>query len=223
MSNLGNSLLKRFQQGGTAADIDVAIDAGRQAVAATPPGHPNLAMHLSNLAIPWSLGSNIAGTARTWTTPSTLARYAVAATPPDHPELAMSLSNLGGFLLGFDHTGDRAELDAAIGYWRKASKMPTAAPAIRLASARSWGSVAADAGRKHEAAEGYRVAVDLLPTVAWHGLDRATREEHLAQWAGLAADAAACAIQDGRPDLAVELLEQGRSCCGLRPWICAAT
>ena len=39
----------------------------------------------------------------------------------------------------------------------------------------------------------------------------ATREEQLAQWAGLAADAAACAVLDGRPELAVGLLEQGRS------------
>jgi hypothetical protein len=55
------------------------------------------------------------------------------------------------------------------------------------------------------------VAVGLLPTVAWHGLDRATREAQLRQWVGLAADAAACAVLDGRPKLAVELLEQGRS------------
>jgi hypothetical protein len=56
------------------------------------------------------------------------------------------------------------------------------------------------------------VAVGLLPVVAFHGLGRAAREEQLAQWAGgLAADAAACAILDRRPEAAVELLEQGRS------------
>ena len=55
------------------------------------------------------------------------------------------------------------------------------------------------------------MAVGLLPTAAWHGLDRATREEQLAQFAGLATDAAACAVLDARPELAVELLEQGRS------------
>jgi hypothetical protein len=87
----------------------------------------------------------------------------------------------------------------------------TGTPSIRLAAARRWGAAAADARRTREAAEGYAAAVGLLPAVAWHGLDLATREEQLAQWAGLAADAAACAVLDARPELAVELLEQGRS------------
>lgn len=38
-----------------------------------------------------------------------------------------------------------------------------------------------------------------------------TRESQLARWSGLASDSAACAIQALQPDLAVELLEQGRS------------
>jgi hypothetical protein len=74
-----------------------------------------------------------------------------------------------------------------------------------------WAAAAADAGRIGEAADGYAAAVGLLPTMASHGLDRMAREEQLAPWAGLAADAAACAILDARPELAVELLEQGRS------------
>ena len=82
---------------------------------------------------------------------------------------------------------------------------------MRLAAARNWGVAAAKAGRIHEAAEGYAAGVALLPIVAWHGLNRASREEHLAQWAGLAAHAAACAVLDARPQHAVELLEQGRS------------
>jgi hypothetical protein len=53
--------------------------------------------------------------------------------------------------------------------------------------------------------------VQLLPIAAWHGLDRTTRESLLERWAGLAGDAAAAAVLDGRPGLAVELLEQGRS------------
>ena len=55
------------------------------------------------------------------------------------------------------------------------------------------------------------MGVALLPQVAWPGLDRATREEQLAGWAGLAADAAACAIAAGQLHRAVEVLEQDRS------------
>src|SRR5262249_46884578 len=45
---------------------------------------------------------------------------------------------------------------------------------------------------------------------AWRGTSRPSREQLLADWRGLATDAAACAIAAGQPDRAVELLEQGR-------------
>jgi len=139
-------------------------------------------------------------------------RRAVDLTPPGHPGLARMLSNLGVALLTrFERVGDAADLDAAISSWRRASQVPAGIPSVRLAAAGLWGAAAAGAGRAHEAAAGYAAAVGLLPVVAFHGLDRATREEHLAQWAGLAADAAACAVLNGRPETAAELLEQGRS------------
>ena len=248
----------RFERAGDAADLDAAIDAGRQAVDLTPPGHPDLAVYLSNLGVPCAPGSSGPGTPRTWTPRSTpagrpptsprpatptcpailsnlgsslLSRFeragdaadldaaidagqqAVDLTPPGHPDLAVYLSNLGISLhTRFERAGDTADLDAAIELL--AARQPGADRDTQLSGwppRRAWGAAAADAGRTHEAAEGYAAAVGLLPAVAWHGLDRATREEQLAQWAGLAADAAACAVLDGRPELAVELLEQGRS------------
>ena len=80
-----------------------------------------------------------------------------------------------------------------------------------MAAARAWGKSAFTAGDTLSAADGYATAVGLLPELAWHGLDRDTREEQLADWAGLAADAAACMIAVGQPHQAVEMLEQGRS------------
>jgi len=53
--------------------------------------------------------------------------------------------------------------------------------------------------------------VQLLPLVAWRGLSRTGQEARIAEWAGLASDAAACAIAAGRLEQAVELLELGRS------------
>ena len=84
-------------------------------------------------------------------------------------------------------------------------------PAARMRAALAWGSAAIEAGWVDSAADGFASAVGLLPLLAWHGLLRATREEHLAEWSGLAAEAAACAIRAGRPEWAVELLEAGRS------------
>ena len=73
------------------------------------------------------------------------------------------------------------------------------------------GPVRPAAGNSGSAVEGYTAAIELLPLVAWHGLDQATREHHLREWAGLASDAAAAAVAAGRPAQAVELLEAGRS------------
>jgi hypothetical protein len=212
LSNLGNSLLTRFDRAGDTTDLDAAIAVGRQAVHLTPTGHPNLAMYLSNLGNSLLTRFDRAGDTTDLDAAIATGRQAVHATPTGHPNLAMYLSNLGISLdTRFERAGDTADLDAAIDCWRQASQVPAGTPRVRLAVARRWGDTAAAAGREHEAAEGYRVAVGMLPQVAWHGLNRVTREEHLAQWAGLAADAAACAVLDGRPELAVELLEQGRS------------
>jgi hypothetical protein len=80
-----------------------------------------------------------------------------------------------------------------------------------MAAAHDWGTLAASAGLVSEAAEGFAAAVSILPEAAWHGLNRQTRQVHLAGWAGLAADAAAEAVVIDRPDRAVEFLEAGRS------------
>ncbi|WP_306213491.1 CHAT domain-containing protein [Actinoplanes sp. RD1] len=55
------------------------------------------------------------------------------------------------------------------------------------------------------------MAVDLLPLVAWPGLPAAERESLLIAGAGLADEAAAAAIEAGRPAEAVELVEAGRA------------
>ena len=194
LSNLCGALHTRFEHAGDDTDLDAAIDAARQAVAAFQPGSLQHNMSLSNLAT------------------SLRTRFTRTGDPLGHPARAAFLSNLAGILgTRFEETGDSADLDAVLDCLREASGMPTASPKTRLAAAQVRGAAAAVNGRIDEAAEGFKAAVGLLPEVAWHGLDRAARQEQLAQWTGLAADAAACTVLDGRPELAVELLEQGRS------------
>jgi hypothetical protein len=122
------------------------------------------------------------------------------------------LSNLGGALHArFERSGQQTDLDEAITAFRDAVGVESGSPADRMRAGWAWGSAAVDAGRVDSAADGFACAVTLLPLLAWHGLPRATREEHLASSSGLAAAAAACAIRAGRPERAVELLEAGRS------------
>ena len=212
LSNLGNSLFARFGLAGNATDLDAAINAGEKAVRLTPPGHTDLASHLSNLGSSLLMRFKLAKDATDLDAAIDAGQETARLTQPGHPDLAKRLSNLGSSLHArFELNGDTADLDAAIERWRRSSEVPTGIPSVRLAAARMWGAMAADAGRTRDAADGHAVALGLLQTVAWHGLDRATREDHLREWAGLAADGAACAVLDARPGLAVELLEQGRS------------
>ncbi len=212
LSILGGSLRTRFEHTGNAADLDAAIKAVQRAADLTPPGHPDHPVYLSNLGVLLLTRFEHTGNAADLDAATRAGQRAADLIPPGHTVFARCLLNLGLCLhTRFKRTGDAADFDSAIKYWREASETPTGRPAVRLTAASRWGAAAADAGRPRAAAEGYTAAVRLLPIAAWHGLDRTTRESQLEQWAGLSGDAAATAILDGRPGLAVELLEQGRS------------
>jgi hypothetical protein len=212
LSNLASTLAHRSGLTGDAADLDHAVDAQTRAVAASPEAHTNRAMFLSNLGAFRRVRFEVAADSADLDAALNAGRQAVVTTPPGHPNQAMFLLQVGmSFSARFEHAGDGADLDTAITCWQQASRVRAGAPAMRLDAARRWGEAAARAGRIREAAAGYAASVELLPQVAWHGLNRATRKEQLAQWSGLAADAAAYAVLDGRPARAVELLEQGRS------------
>jgi Flp pilus assembly pilin Flp len=212
LSNLASALVHRSELTGDVTDLDHAVDAQTRAVAASPEDHPNRAMFLSNLGAFRRVRFELAADSADLDAALNAGRQAVVTTPPGHPNHAMFLLQVGmSFSTRFEHVGNGADLDTAITCWQQASQVRAGAPAMRLDAARRWGEAAARAGRIREAAAGYAASVELLPQVAWHGLNRATRKEQLAQWSGLAADAAAYAVLDGRPARAVELLEQGRS------------
>jgi tetratricopeptide (TPR) repeat protein len=212
LSNLGNALHDRFERTGQQADLDQAIAMQAEAVDTTPVGHPERAMRLSNLG--GSQTSRFVLTRRRADLDQAVSWYtkAVDATPADHPNRTVFLFNLGTALrVRFVSAGDPGDLDEAIQAFRRAAEMPTASPGRAVAAARAWGQCALQAGNPASAVDGYARAIELLPLVAWHGLDQATREHHLEAWAGLAPDAAAAAVAAGDPARAVELLEAGRS------------
>ena len=105
---------------------------------------------------------------------------------------------------------DPGDAHEAIDARRQAAAVSTAPPVIRALAARAQGEWAMEDHDPEMASDGYTAAVSLLAEVAWHGLERSVREGHLAQWRGLAEDAAACALHVSPPQ-AVELLEQGRT------------
>jgi hypothetical protein len=212
LSNLGSALRIRGERTGQLADLDKAIRVGREAVDGTPVDHPHRPRYLSNLGIALVIRCERTGQPADLDEAIITFRDAVDGTPVDHPHRPRYLSNLGSALvIRCERTSQPADLDEAITTFRDAVQVTSASPTERMRAGLGWGRAAIEAGWISSAAEGFASAVGLLPLLAWHGLPRATREQHLAEWSGLAADAAACAIRAGRPERAVELLEAGRS------------
>ncbi|CCH17828.1 CHAT domain-containing protein [Micromonospora lupini] len=212
LSNLGGMLANRFERNGSPTDLDDAVTVSREAVAATPTDHPNRARYLSNLGNALANRFERNGSPPDLDDAVTVSRKAVAATPTDHPDHAAHLSNLGNTLwTRFECTGADTDLDEAVQGWSRACASTVAPATTRLIAARQWARATAEQWGPAAAVEAYTAALNLLPLLAWRGIDHQD-QQHLLQThaATLARDGAACAIAAGRLDLALELLEQGR-------------
>jgi hypothetical protein len=107
-------------------------------------------------------------------------------------------------------TGEASAAAAAIEAYRRAASDTRLPVYRRLDAAHAGASLAAGRGETGPALELYALAIDLLDSVAWRGIERRDQERLLEQYAGLPSDAAAMAITAGQPETAVEFLERGR-------------
>ncbi|MFG2811253.1 CHAT domain-containing protein [Streptomyces massasporeus] len=114
-------------------------------------------------------------------------------------------------LLRFESRAAQADLTDALEKLRAAAGATHSPLSDRLSAARLWSGVARETGDTADALAGARIAVSLLQEFGWMGLDRADQEEGLHSGAAMPREAAALAIINEQPELAVELLEQGRS------------
>ncbi|MEU1819712.1 CHAT domain-containing protein [Streptomyces roseifaciens] len=221
-SSLCLALSSRYPHTRDPQDLEAAVTAGRAAVAATPEGHPRRGPYQSVLARALVARMEISGDPGDPDETVLTVSRAVEATPEDHPDHGLFLHNLGVALMmrhytvaveGNGGTGNPADLEHALAAMRRSAELPTAQTATRLRAARSWAALALDLPRPDPAASlaGHRLAIDLAPRLAWPGLDFDDQAFQAHFFAGLACDAAACALEVQRPAYAVELLEQGRA------------
>lgn len=111
----------------------------------------------------------------------------------------------------FQYAGSPGDAESAIENFHAAADTIGASLLLRVTAARKWGEQAALISDDDQAVQGYVTATELLPSLSWRGASRRTRESLLAAVQGTASEAAACAITTARYDLAVSLLELGRS------------
>jgi hypothetical protein len=132
-------------------------------------------------------------------------RRALELFPVDHPGRAAAARYLAGLLI----SSSPAE---AIPLLREATRTSAAPITIRLGAAADWTRALEITGATASARyTAYREAVELLPLLAWRGSSRADHERLLAEQSGLAAAAAAAAIDADDPGAAIEVLEHSRS------------
>ncbi|GAA1899769.1 hypothetical protein GCM10009736_80260 [Actinomadura bangladeshensis] len=214
VANLGAALSSRFHATRQQADLTAAIDHMNTALTLFGPHDPKRSYLQSNLGncyrirFAWSHDPDDLERA------AALIREAADHVPDNDPWRFSVLSNLGHVHETLMQEHGRADDNAirAVSAWRAAAGLRIATPAQRFEAAQNWAALAASLpGQEALAADGYAAAVDLLPMVAWHGLERNHRESLLTRSTGLASDAAATALLAGRSNQSVDLLEHGRA------------
>lgn len=208
LNSLAMTLLTRYGNNGDEQDLRRAEEVCEQAVAAGQDS-PHIA---------WTQLGVIAGhrfrrSTRTTDMESAVDWFdrALQAMSPYAPERAYVATQLGRALRSLhQRTGRRRYYRWARRVLSEAAGQQTAPADQRLRAASLAGRLAAGAQRWSEALESFSAAVELLPLVV-RGKRAVASPAVQQHWALIAADAAACAVENGEPERAVELLEHGRS------------
>jgi CHAT domain/Tetratricopeptide repeat len=115
LSNLGTALRAVYERTGDVGVLEEAVQANRDAVAATPVGYPDPGSALSNLAAVLYVLFGRTGDIVILREAVRIGQDAVAATPADHPIRGHRLSNLSNALRALsERTGDSSALTEAL-------------------------------------------------------------------------------------------------------------
>ncbi|KAJ7120017.1 CHAT domain-containing protein [Mycena epipterygia] len=115
LSNLGNSLLRRFERLGDLDDLNKSVSVREDAVRLTPDGHPDKPSLLSNLGYSLLTRFEWLGDLDDLNKYVLREKDAVYLTPDGHPDKPSLLSNLGNSLLmRFEWHGDLDDLNKSV-------------------------------------------------------------------------------------------------------------
>ncbi|KZP31604.1 TPR-like protein [Athelia psychrophila] len=211
--NLASVLRTRFDKTGQMVDLEEAITYHRDALDLCPPEHSHRCFSLSHLAK--TLQTRFAHTGQMVDLEEAITHYrgALALRPPGHPAHSGSLENLAKALgARFDRLACDADLHEIVGLLQSGTDDAFDTPAHRYSCASEMISILT----KYEqpgVLGAFEAALNLLQLSLAVYPDVELRREALGTnplSLSLAMDAAAHAIEQGRLEKAIELLEQGR-------------
>ncbi|MBB3733285.1 CHAT domain-containing protein [Nonomuraea dietziae] len=199
---------RRLRQGEL---LDEAIAILREVLDRSPRGEFDRARAAGQLGTALHVRAAMTGRGRHLDGAIRTLRGAAAGAAEDEPVLSITRYHLAQALADrWRRSGDERDREQAAREFAAAASVETAAPAWRAGVAKHWGEFVAEHEGPAAAVLAFATAVGLLDAAAWRGMRRQEQERALSGFQGLASDAAACAIAAGRPELAIELLEQGR-------------
>jgi len=204
------SFLRRFECLGRFEDLANAVLNLERAVKLSGDSHSLKACYLSNLGSSQETLFKVLGKSSDLTDSISNLQQAVDLTNDENAARSPYLFKLGNSLrTRFDRFDEQPDYMASVASFREAAKSKMAYPHDAVSGARSWAEMAHRKGDFSSALEGYRMAIEMLPMVAWLGLDTPSRQDwlHQAQSEVLGCQVATCAIQLSCFDKAVELLD----------------
>ncbi|KAF8509622.1 CHAT domain-containing protein [Gautieria morchelliformis] len=211
LSNIASALKTRFEQSGRHEDLEEAISLHREALELLPAPHPLRSSSLDSIANALWTRFKQSGRHEDLEEAILFSQDALRLLAAGHPSTCVYSSNLGRiFITAYIHSNDSGDLQSAMDVFRKAVACETSSASERFRAARVWAS---HAHSSHDSAlDAYQAAIELLPRLAMLSLDLSSRQQALTSGTdGLACAAAACAIESGQFERAVELLEEGRA------------
>ncbi|KAF8157205.1 Hsp70 protein-domain-containing protein [Crassisporium funariophilum] len=209
-NSLGLSLTVNFEASGNIQELDKAVDAYEKATACVVGHHKDSHAYHLNLGNALIHRFDSSRQIVDITKAITSLERAVNTTPEDHPYRDNALNTLArALIVRFKAFGSPSDVHEAIRRYSQAATSRSGSPWRKFLSARDWVTCARDVGNP-TLKNAYECLLDLLPRVAWLGLDLDRRREEISKMGSVACDAAADAIAMGDPKTAVTWLEKGR-------------
>lgn len=213
-ANLATALNTHFDLFGRIEDLENAIHHVELAMALTEKGNMYRAGLLMKLGTYETSYSRCTDDLSRLENAIAVLHEAVQLAGPEGPWLPQCLQALAHARHArFKRLGDDKDYHACLLSFKEAAMLSDVNPSNAFVSAKKWADIAQQSGDYVSALEGYRVALGILPKLAWLGLDIPSRQDWLlrANAEDLGCLSATCAINLGRFEEAVELLDLGRS------------
>ncbi|KAH7320327.1 hypothetical protein B0J17DRAFT_724002 [Rhizoctonia solani] len=211
LTGLGSAYGIRFAHFGESGDIENAIKFHTRVADLTPQDHVSAPGNFVNLGYCYRLRFERLGDPPVLNAPLNATPSPFPLTTEGHVDMPHRLNQLGkSYSVHFYLVVDTGALTRALERVEGATKSPTGHPIDKLQAAKLWAVIASEQSTS-DPIRAYKHAMELVPQITWLGNIIGKRYGDIQQTHDVIAEATAAAINIHDYELALELLEQGRS------------